>query len=261
MGVTHGKSAVKACLVLVLGCLFVGPAAAVEPLEAEGFDHYTLALTWHPGFCQTQGSPPRECREPSLRESADEGFVLHGLWPSLPERFADKGVTRQRWWSQGCFLERPRADGGFCRAHAPFDFEDSLDDELDHAMPGRASCLDRYEYAKHAACLSLPAEEYYETAVDLLEIVNASAFVDYVMIHRGSDVPRNALIQAFEAAFGENTGRALSLQCNGRGNRVLTEVRIGIDAERLADFPQAGSLVPLRRGRCAPRVSIPVMSG
>lgn len=261
MGMTHGKSTVKACLVLVLGCLFVGPAAAVEPLEAEGFNHYTLALTWHPGFCQTQGSPPRECREPSLRESADEGFVLHGLWPSLPERFADKGVTRQRWWSQGCFLERPRADGGFCRAHAPFDFEDSLDDELDHAMPGRASCLDRYEYAKHAACLSLPAEDYYETAVDLLEIVNASAFVDYVMIHRGSDVPRNALIQAFEAAFGENTGRALSLQCNGHGNRVLTDVRIGIDAERLADFPQADSLVPLRRGRCAPRVSIPVMSG
>ena len=249
-------------LMLGLLSLVSGPGLAAEAvLEAEGFDHYTLALTWHPGFCQTQGSPPRECRESSLSAGARDGFVLHGLWPSLPERFADDGVTRQRWWSQGCFLERPRADGGFCRAHAPFDFDDSLDDELDHTMPGRASCLDRYEYAKHAACLALPAEAYFEMAVGLVEDVNASAFVDYVMIHRGSTVPRNALIQAFEAAFGEGTGRALSLQCDGRGNRVLTEVRIGIDAERLEDFPQADSLVPLRRGRCAPRVSIPALSG
>ncbi|MCP1367766.1 ribonuclease I, partial [Halomonas sp. BBD48] len=85
--------------------------------------------------------------------------------------------------------------------------------------------------------------------------------VDYVMIHRGGEVPRNALIQAFEAAFGEDTGRALSLQCDGRGNRVLTEVRIGIDAERLADFPQAQSLVPLRRGRCAPTVRLAAPPG
>ncbi|SFI08612.1 ribonuclease T2 family protein [Modicisalibacter xianhensis] len=246
---------------LVLWSLLSGPVTADETtLAAEGVAHYTLALTWHPGFCQTQGNPPRECREPSLQAGADDGFVLHGLWPSLPERFADDGVTRQRWWEKGCFLERPRADGGFCRAHAPFDFEDSLDDALDRAMPGRASCLDRYEYAKHAACLSLPAEAYFDKALDLLELVNASAFVDYVMIHRGSEVPRNALIQAFEAAFGEGTGRALSLQCNGRGNRVLTEVRIGIDAERLDDFPQSSSLVPLRRGRCAPRVGISALS-
>lgn len=230
--------------------------AAVAGLEAEGFEHYTLALTWHAGFCQTRRQPPRECREPALLEGTGAGFVLHGLWPSLPERFADEGVTRRRWWSQGCFLERPRADGGFCRAHAPFAFAAPLDDALDRAMPGRASCLDRYQYAKHAACLALPAAPYFATAVALLETVNASAFVDFLLIHRGGEVGRNDLIGAFEAAFGEGTGRALSLHCAGRGNRVLTEVRIGIDARRLAAFPAADSLVPLRRGRCAPRVAL-----
>lgn len=242
-------------LVLILGV--GGPAQARPELEAVGFDHYTLALTWHPGFCETRRDPPRECRQPSLPAGAAEGFVLHGLWPSLPAHFADRGVTRQRWWAEGCFLDRPRADGGFCRAHAPFGFDEPLADELDDAMPGRASCLDRYQYAKHAACLSLPAADYFDTAVDLLDVVNASAFVDFVMIHRGGEVGRNALIDAFEAAFGERTGRALSLQCGGRGNRVLTEVRIGIDAQRLADFPEADSLVPLRRGRCAPTVRLP----
>lgn len=251
---THVRRGWRLLTALLL--VLAGPVQAGPELEAEGFDHYTLALTWHPGFCQTQGSPPRECREPALREGAEAGFVLHGLWPSLPERFADDGVTRRGWWSQGCFLERPRADGGFCRAHAPFAFDAPLDDALERAMPGRASCLDRYQYAKHAACLALPAEAYFATSVALLEAVNASAFVDFVMIHRGGEVGRNALIGAFEAAFGEGTGRTLSLQCDGRGNRVLTEVRIGIDAERLDDFPAADSLVPLRRGGCAPRVEL-----
>lgn len=241
---------------LALLLALAGPAVARPMLDAEGFTHYTLALTWHAGFCQTRHDPPRECREPALRKGAREGFVLHGLWPSLPERFAEEGVTRRRWWAQGCFLERPRADGGFCRAHAPFAFEAPLDDALDRAMPGRASCLDRYEYAKHAACLGLPAEAYFATALTLLEAVNASAFVDFLMINRGGMVQRNALIDAFEAAFGAGTGRALSLHCDGRGNRVLTEVRIGIDAEQLEDFPQAESLVPLRRGRCAPRIRL-----
>lgn len=245
---------------LLSGALLLGVAnyssADLARLEADGFEHYTLALTWHPGFCATRHQPPRECRDASLHEGAQEGFVLHGLWPSLPEDFADDGVSRERWWSQGCFLERPRADGGFCRAHAPLAFDASLDDDLDHAMPGRASCLDRYQYAKHAACLALPAEAYFAKAVELLEAVNTSVFVDFVMINRGGEVRRNALIDAFETAFGEGTGRALSLHCDGRGNRVLTEIRIGIDAERLEDFPDTDSLVPLRRGRCATTVRL-----
>lgn len=243
---------------LCVAWLFIAatPATASPQLDADGFDHYTLALTWHAGFCETRREPPRECREDSLREGEAQGFVLHGLWPSLPERFAERGVTRQRWRSQGCFLDDPRADGGFCRAHAPFDFSEAFDDKLDSAMPGRASCLDRYQYAKHAACLALPAKAYFSTALELLEAVNASAFVDFLMIHQGGEVERNALIDAFEAAFGDGTGRALSLKCGGRGNRVLTEVRIGIDAEQVEDFPDSTSLTALRRGRCATRIRL-----
>lgn len=231
---------------------------ALERLPAEGFDHYTLALTWHPGFCNTRNRPPRECREPSLQAQSAQGFVLHGLWPSLPRRFAERGVERRRWWRQGCFLEEPRADGSFCRAHPPLGLEDTLADTLDDAMPGRASCLDRYQYAKHAACLELPEEDYFAVAVALLEIVNESAFGAFVALNQGGEVNRNDLIAAFEAAFGEGTGRALRLECHGRGNRTLTEVRIGIAADRLADFPARDSLVAQGRGRCATRLHIAV---
>lgn len=224
--------------------------------DGSGFAHYTLALTWHPGFCSTRRQPPRECRDASLSRGAADGFVLHGLWPSLPARFAKQGVVRQEWWRQGCFIESPRASGSFCRAHPPFHLPTSLDQSLDRAMPGRASCLDRYQYAKHAACLALPVDDYFAAAVALRDTVNASAFGDFVNQHRGGEVARNALITVFEAVFGEDTGRALRLECGGRGNRVLTEIRIGIDAERLAAFPDAPSLVALGRGRCASRVRV-----
>lgn len=248
-------------IALLVGWMVASPAWASSfpgsgALESEDFDHYTLALTWHPGFCTTHSSPPRECREPSLREASQQGFVLHGLWPSLPERFAARGVDRSRWWRDGCFLDEPRADGSFCRAHPPFDFPGELDDALDAAMPGRASCLDRYQYAKHAACFELPEEEYFAVSLALMEAVNDSAFGAFVALNQGGEVERNELIAAFEAAFGEGTGRALRLECKGRGNRTLTEVRIGIDAERLDDFPDAGSLVAQGRGRCHSRVTI-----
>lgn len=247
----------RLCGMAVLsGLLTVSVQADPVRLEAEGFEHYTLALTWHPGFCAAQSRPPRECREPSLRDNSEQGFVLHGLWPSLPQRFVERGVDRPQWWQEGCFLETPRADGSFCRAHPPFGLPEALSDALDEAMPGRASCLDRYQYAKHAACLNLPEGDYFAMSLVLLEAVNESAFGTFVVLNQGGEVDRNDLIAAFEAAFGEDTGRALRLECRGRGNRILTEVRIGIDAERLDAFPDAESLAIQERGRCHPRVRV-----
>ncbi|MGC3873676.1 ribonuclease T2 family protein [Halomonas sp. GXIMD04776] len=253
------KRVVGSLAVMVL-LVLSGPAPARSLLEVDGFDHYVLALTWHPGFCQTVERPREECRiseqRTKARETVAQGFVLHGLWPSLPQRLADDGISPRRWREEGCFLEQPRANGSFCRAHAPFAFAEPFASELDDAMPGRASCLDRYQYAKHAACLALPAEDYFATAVDLMEKLNASTFVDFMMINSGGEISRNALIDVFEAAFGQGTGRALSLKCDGRGKRILTEVRIGIAAEHLEEFPAAKSLVPLRRGRCAPLIRL-----
>ncbi|NIC06954.1 ribonuclease T2 family protein [Billgrantia bachuensis] len=254
----HWQRGLCAGLALLLLASAAPADTAMEPLHAENFEHYTLALTWHPGFCSTRSRPPRECREPSQQAQTARGFVLHGLWPSLPRRFAEQGIDRRRWWQEGCFLEEPRADGGFCRAHPPFDLDEALADSLDEAMPGRASCLDRYQYAKHAACLGLPEEDYFATSVTLVEIVNESAFGAFVALNQGGEVNRNDLIAAFEAAFGEGSGRALRLECHGRGNRILTEVRIGIAADRLADFPARDSLVAQGRGRCATRLRIAV---
>lgn len=240
--------------------VFLGtPAMAEIPdADAEVFSTYTLALTWHAGFCESRSRPPRECREPSLRQGARDGFVLHGLWPSLPERLRERGVTTKQWHRHGCFLESPRPSGSFCRSHPALALPEALSDDLDRTMPGRASCLDRYQYAKHAACVGLTPEDLFDTSVALVEAVNDSDFGAFVRDHRGTRVRRNSLIKAFEEAFGRGTGRALRLECGGRGNRVLTEIRIGIRAEQLTRFPARDSLSRQGRGRCASVIGLPV---
>lgn len=262
------RRVVAALLGLAIGLVGASPAAAefapssaqrdaLEDIERTSFAHYTLALTWHPGFCATRRQPPRECREPRLMAAADDGFVIHGLWPSRPQRLIEAGVSVAQWHREGCFVEDSRPRGGFCQAGPALALEPGLEEALDEAMPGRASCLDRYEFAKHAACLTLPEDDFFAAAVVLSDLVNASAFAEFVLAHQGREVGRNDLIQAFEAAFGRGTGRALSLQCGGRGNRLLTEARIGIDADRIDDFPAADSLVAIARGRCPRTIEIP----
>lgn len=243
---------------MLLVALWLGaPAMAEIPaIQAEAFNSYTLALTWHAGFCESRARPPRECRVPSLRQGARDGFVLHGLWPSLPQRLRERGVTSGQWRKHGCFLETPRPSGSFCR-HPTLALPEALGEDLDRTMPGRAGCLDRYQYAKHAACVGVTAEDLFDTSVALVEAVNDSDFGAYMREHRGTRVERNALINAFEKAFGRGTGRALYLKCGGRGNRVLTEVRIGIRAEQLTRFPARDSLSRQGRGRCADVISLP----
>jgi ribonuclease T2 len=50
------------------------------PVTLPPFDHYVLSLSWAPGFCAALASQTRDCA--SARRT---GFVLHGLWPELPD--------------------------------------------------------------------------------------------------------------------------------------------------------------------------------
>ena len=231
--------------------------AALLDLEQPHFDHYVLALTWHPGFCGSRRQPPRECRDPALLAGTDEGFVLHGLWPSRPDRWIAQGLSTQEWQRQGCFIERPRPAGDFCQGGPAIALSDSaLEQELTAAMPGSASCLDRYEYAKHGACMGMTDDQYFDGSLALVEIVNDSALGAFVRAQRGRTVARRDLIAAFEESFGRGSGRALALVCGGPGNRLLTEIRVGIEAEHVDDFPARHSLASVAFGRCPARIEL-----
>lgn len=232
---------------LAVLALWASSGAAQAALSLEEVDDYVLALTWHPGFCAGAGQGRDECRD------GDGGpLVLHGLWPGLPASLARDGVGRGEWNREGCFRFAPERSGPFCSIE-PLILDRALEAELERVMPGERSCLDRYQFAKHASCFDISPERYFTQAVSLFEEVERSRFAAWLFDHRGEAVGRNALIQAFRDAFGAD-GRALMLVCDRADN--LTELRIGLDARRIDEFPASASFSRLGTGRCGGRITL-----
>ncbi|WP_106475658.1 ribonuclease T2 family protein [Phytohalomonas tamaricis] len=234
-------------------CLQPLNAWGLSPTRFDDFDHYTLALTWHPGFCATEGEARPECRD----QHAYPSLVLHGLWPSLPATLAAQGMTQRQWWQEGCFHFTAPERSGFCAASPPLSLDKQLTNELAHDMPGSTSCLERHEYAKHAVCFGVTANDYFATALALRDTLADSVFGDYLRIHTGAAIGRNELIDVFENVFGRGKGRALKLQCRRDGARsLLTEVQVGIKADALDTFPASASLATLGTGNCATTICL-----
>ena len=118
------------------------------------FDHYLLALSLAPAFCEDRPQAKRrlaQCRE--LTRRAAPTLSLHGLWPN----------NARQPHPEHCAGE---AGGGFCRLPAlPLPAE--LRGRLAYAMPGTADCLDRHEWAKHGSCSGLGPVDYVDWSIRL----------------------------------------------------------------------------------------------
>lgn len=62
---------------LMLWLVGMAPLAA-QSNRAGAFDHYLLALTWMPSFCEIEGE---RRDDPRCADGARAGWMLHGLWP------------------------------------------------------------------------------------------------------------------------------------------------------------------------------------
>ena len=219
-------------------------AAAVPLLagdQSPAIDHYVLALSWEPTFCQFNARKP-ECRELDGADFAATHLAIHGLWPDSREskRLRYCGVDehvelmdqRNRW----CELPEPELSAG-TRA------------ELDRAMPGARSCLDRHEWIEHGTCARVSAEDYFAITLRLAAAVRASPLGDLLAGNVGREVARRELIDAFEAGFGPGAGKALTLLCTpSKAGSLLIEIRITLEPSATAGELGAEDLRPTASG-------------
>lgn len=107
------------------------PASGVAPGK---FDFYLMALSWSPGFCDSNpsGRGRKQCAV-----GAKLGFVLHGLWPQ-----------NERGYPSNC---------GGSRAVSKTALEETLG-----VYP--AIGLARYEWRKHGTCTGLGPTAYFAEA-------------------------------------------------------------------------------------------------
>ena len=107
-------------------------AALADGEKAGKFDYYVLALSWSPTWCALEGDARNS---PQCDETADYGWVLHGLWPQY-----------HRGWPANCpTAERPPTR--------------TMTEAMTDIMG--SSGLAWYQWKKHGSCSGLSAPDYY----------------------------------------------------------------------------------------------------
>ena len=110
-------------------------AALADGEKAGKFDYYVLALSWSPTWCALEGDARNS---PQCDETADYGWVLHGLWPQY-----------HRGWPAHCPTpERPPTR--------------TMTEAMTDIMG--SSGLAWYQWKKHGSCSGLSAPAYYSLA-------------------------------------------------------------------------------------------------
>ncbi len=116
--------------------LLLGAGAAMAEGETAGeFDYYVMSLSWSPTWCALEGD---RRNSPQCEDEADNGWVLHGLWPQY-----------ETGWPS------------FCTTTARNPSRADTRDEADlFGSSGNAW----HQWNKHGRCSGLTAEDFYALA-------------------------------------------------------------------------------------------------
>ncbi len=189
-----------------------------------------LALSWQPAFCESQPDK-RECRTQTAARFDASHLSLHGLWPQ-PQSLNYCGVPAR---------ERATDERRRWEALPWLNLKAETRRQLEQAMPGTTSGLERHEWVRHGSCFGSDAETYFRTALALLDQVNESQVRETLAERVGETVTARQLKNALEQSFGPGAGRALGLRCSRDGTRkLISEIRIKLrhpvtDSTRLKD--------------------------
>lgn len=219
---------------------------AAPPRHAD-FDHYTFALTWQPGMCETGASQclPDQPKAPLVG--------LHGLWASLPRDLAAQGVVDQQWWAKGCDFYQHSSD--------PPALDAALLSNVELVMPHYEPSLLVHEYDKHVQCFGFDPAQFFATELAMRDAVASSAFGSYLDAQAGHDVKHADVIAQFATSFATNHPTALQLQCakSNAGEVVLTQFWITIRTDQVNAFPKPISLMdtPTNQDTCPSTFRVP----
>lgn len=198
--------------------LFSGIGGSAFAQDRPGrFDFYVLALSWSPGFCESDGN--RKARAQQCGRDQPRGFVVHGLWPQY-ERGFPENCGRAAWVPEA--LIRDMAD----------------------LMPTRGLVIGQWR--KHGTCSGLEPEAYFAILREARERVSIPEEFAGPM----PDLSPERIESAFSQANPGLDQSMMAVRCN---EAVLSEIRICMtrDLEYRA-CPEVD-----RRACPRPRISVP----
>lgn len=215
-------------------------------------DHYVLALSWQPAFCESNRDRP-ECQHLDKSDLAAGHLTLHGLWPNDkpgagPTYCGVEPATRD--------LDAPQS---WCELPEPV-LSPQTRELLTPRMPGTESCLDRHEWIKHGTCAGTNADRYFGSALRLTEAIDQLRMSKLIGESVGRYVNRQQLIAAFEEAFRAGSAKAITFRCAEKGaDSYLLEIRIALRPSALDGTLERGDLYldgPPPAGNCPATIRI-----
>lgn len=185
-------------------------------------DSYVFAVSWQPAFCETHQSKP-ECQIHSPESFQASHFTLHGLWPNQNSCGTNYGF---------CSDVVPQKN--FCD-YAPVPMQAQTEKTLGVVMPSVAagSCLDRHEWYKHGTCQTQSADQYFDTAMNLLKQLNDSGIASFIAQNVGKNVNLDTFLQKIDENLGPGAHQRMKLGCDKNHN--LVDVYINLPKAITAD--------------------------
>ena len=193
-------------------------ALLMSPAWAQERTQFVLAISWQPAFCETRPDKP-ECESQTEDRFDARNFALHGLWPQPRSRdYCGVDEATVRTDENGDWRDLPEPA-----------LPAELWAELQAAMPGTQSGLERHEWVKHGTCYDGDAEDYFADSLDMLEAIKDSAVAQLFASAIGQRLTQAEIRAAFDAAFGQGAGERVRVSCTNDGNRrLITELTIGL---------------------------------
>ena len=185
------RPALMRIVVLITACLMVLPATAQD--RAGQFDHYLLALSWMPAFCDQDGD---RRDDPRCAPGTGLGWVVHGLWP--------------------------QHTGGHWPEYCPTpERQPSRRETAAQADLFGASGPAWHQWNKHGRCTGLSAAGYYTLTREAL------ARLTLPEVFTAIRAPLNVAPEVVEAAFIEaNPGLTPEMMVTTCRNDALVELRL-----------------------------------
>lgn len=240
-------------LSLMAGCAHTPPATRTDalsiPVAQHGdFDHYTLALTWQPGFCTDRNGPSCQPDQPHTPV-----IGLHGLWASLPSDLVHDGLPVTIWWGKGCDI--------YNHDDTPPRLSPALAKRLSMTVAHTRSSLVTHEYTKHVQCFGMNAERFFTVASTLRDRFAAGPVGRDLEHDAGQEISKADVLASFEKAYGPLPQRGLQFRCNtdAQGQTVLAQLWFTLDPRGLGRFPAASGFLPSPdvQDNCPARFHVP----
>ena len=246
--IRQSRDEVRGLHLLLLASIALAGACDSPP----SIDHYTLALSWQPAFCESHAGKP-ECGALDSGDFAATNLALHGLWPN--------GAGDEHPFYCGVAAAERSLDeaGEWCELPAT-GADQATQTDLAQVMPGSQSCLDRHEWTKHGTCSGLGGDAYFDAAARLVRDMQSTRLAKLLRGNIGMQVSRRNLLASFEQDFGAGTAAALELACrrNG-GSAYLIEIRLALRPDAIGK-PLSGNALFLfgrpPRGSCPAQIFI-----